>query len=78
MINYLIAKKDTTYTIILDNLDLVANTEAEIFEKLRYIRKQNNKISILEANEWNNHNELLLKLGLAFTQPKLLDAFDLD
>lgn len=71
-----IAKKDKPYTIILDNLDLIADTEDKIREKLKYIRRQKHDLSFIEADEWNNHNDLLAKLGLSFTQPNLLDAFD--
>ncbi len=78
MLDYLITKKDTPYTIILDSLSLVADTEEKITEKLKYIRRQNKNLTIIEVDAFDNHEELLSKLGLAFTQPNLLDAFDLD
>jgi len=76
MINYLITKKDKPYTIILESLTLLADTEDKIYESLKYIKRQKQDLTFIEVDEFNKHNELLQKLGLNFQQTNFLDAFD--
>lgn len=76
LIDCLQQKKDKRYTIIVKNLDVIHPIEEELRTMLLLIRRRVKGITFIEADEFNNHTELLKQLGLYFNQHNLIDMME--
>ncbi|HCR85796.1 MAG TPA: hypothetical protein DIV86_03875 [Alphaproteobacteria bacterium] len=76
LIEYLERKKDRQYIILLKNLNILTPVESELEKILRLVRRRTKRVTFIEADEIDNHAELLKKLGLYFNQHSLMDIME--